>query len=56
MCGGTSVATGSDTIVHFGLGSRTTIDTLTVVWPSGITQVLENVAADKLITIREPAA
>ena len=56
MCGGTSVSTGSDTTVHFGLGGRTRIDTLTVVWPSGITQVLEDVSVDELITIEEAAA
>ncbi|UCH10733.1 MAG: VCBS repeat-containing protein, partial [Fidelibacterota bacterium] len=38
---------------HFGLGDATVIDSLQVEWPSGIGQVLTNVAVDQFLTITE---
>lgn len=40
--------------LHFGLGSSTTIDSITIKWPSGLIQQIVNVPADQLITIYEP--
>ena len=40
--------------VHFGLGAATKIEKLTVKWPSGKEQMLENVAVDRVITVEEP--
>jgi hypothetical protein len=45
----------SDKRVHFGLGQESTIASLEIRWPSGIQQVLKNVAADCLLKIDEPA-
>ncbi len=45
----------NDQKVHFGLGENQKIKTLTVEWPSGHTQVFENLDADKFYTIVEPA-
>ena len=42
-----------DPRVHFGLGSATKVDKLTVTWPSGNRQALENVAADRVVTVEE---
>ena len=39
--------------LHFGLGANTKADKITVTWPTGKRQVLENVAADRIVTIRE---
>jgi hypothetical protein len=39
--------------LHFGLGTNARADRITVTWPSGIRQVLENVAADRVVVIRE---
>jgi enediyne biosynthesis protein E4 len=39
--------------VHFGTGSATTIDTVEVRWPSGTRQVLKDVRADQVLTVRE---
>ena len=39
--------------VHFGLGTASKIEKLTVTWPSGTRQVLTNVAADRVITVEE---
>ena len=40
--------------VHFGLGGATKADKLTIYWPSGREQVLENLAADRVLTVEEP--
>lgn len=53
MCGGTSLSTGSDSTVHFGLGRTSSVDRLKIYWPSGIKQVLLDVKADRLIRVRE---
>jgi hypothetical protein len=39
--------------LHFGLGPRTLVDSLTVEWPSGARQTLRNVAADQVLRIVE---
>jgi len=44
----------NDPRLHFGLGEHTEIDEITVRWPSGIVQQLNNVAVDQTITITEP--
>jgi hypothetical protein len=56
MCGSTSVASGSDPTVHFGLGPASTVDDLEVLWPSGTRQRLTNVEADQLVTVEEAVA
>lgn len=38
---------------HFGLGSHSAIDSLKIIWPSGMVSVLENVGANQLITVVE---
>ncbi|HVU24776.1 MAG TPA: FG-GAP-like repeat-containing protein [Opitutus sp.] len=45
----------SEPIVQFGLGTNTVVQQLTVEWPSGRRQHLENLAADRRYTITEPA-
>jgi hypothetical protein len=46
--------TGQDTaILHFGLGELRRAERITVQWPSGVRQILENVPADQQITIQE---
>ena len=42
-----------DPRVHFGLGAAAKADKVVVTWPSGTKQTLENVAADKVVTIEE---
>jgi hypothetical protein len=41
--------------VHFGLGANAIVDMIEVRWPSGIVQVLHDVAADRILTLKEPA-
>jgi hypothetical protein len=41
--------------VHFGLGANTVIDNITIRWPSGITQQLENISVDRILQVVEDA-
>jgi hypothetical protein len=43
-----------DSRLHFGLGAAATVDKLIVHWPSGREQTLENVTADRVLTVEEP--
>ena len=43
-----------DLQVHFGLGSSTLVETLTVQWPSGAVQTLRDVPANQVLVVREP--
>jgi hypothetical protein len=51
----TGYAASSDPRVHFGLGAFNVVREIEIRWPSGIRQVLENVPADRIVTVREPA-
>jgi hypothetical protein len=44
----------SDKRVHFGLGEETKIASIEIRWPSGIQQVLKDVAADQFLKVDEP--
>jgi hypothetical protein len=39
--------------VHFGLGVDDKAKTVEIRWPSGIVQTLENVAADRVVHVKE---
>jgi hypothetical protein len=40
---------------HFGLGASKSADLVEIRWPSGITQEIRNVAADRVVKVKEPA-
>jgi hypothetical protein len=42
--------------VHFGLGQNTKADRITIRWPSGVLQELNEIAANQILHIVEPAA
>jgi enediyne biosynthesis protein E4 len=42
-------------VVHFGLGAAASADSVTIKWPSGITQTLTAVASNRIMTVTEPA-
>ncbi len=44
----------NDGRLHFGVGAATSIDKITVRWPSGRVQTLENVGVDRILTVEEP--
>ena len=47
-------ASSSDRTVHFGLGSAERVKRLEIEWPSGTKQLLENLLADRYVSIEEP--
>jgi len=50
---GTGFTGASEPVLHFGLGSATTVDSLVIDWPSGMRQSLLAVAADQLLAVVE---
>jgi len=54
MRNGGSYLSANDPRIHFGLGSCTKVDRLSIQWPGGHRQVLENLAADRYLTVEEP--
>ena len=49
-----SYLSASDVRAHFGLGSDPHAKTVEIRWPSGILQKLNDVAADRYVTVEEP--
>ena len=47
-------ASSSHAGLHFGLGAMSRIPLIKIEWPSGTIQTLENVAANRVLTVREP--
>jgi hypothetical protein len=50
-----SYLSSSDKRVHFGLGTESLAQTIEIRWPSGITQRLQQVRADQILQVDEPA-
>lgn len=51
--GGVSYMSASDTRVHFGLGQRKTIDSLEIIWPSGVMEELTKLPANRILAVQE---
>jgi hypothetical protein len=52
--GGSGFASQNDRRLHFGLGRYTEVTRLTVHWPSGAVQYVNNLAIDRIHTLTEP--
>jgi enediyne biosynthesis protein E4 len=50
---GGSYLSQNDLRVHFGLGATDKVERLEIRWPSGVSETLQNVAADRFYTIKE---
>ncbi len=50
---GSSYDSNSDMRVHFGLGSVTKLDFVQIRWPSGLIESFDNLAVDKIHTLKE---
>jgi hypothetical protein len=55
MTSGSSYLGQNDPRIHFGLGTATMVDRLEIRWPSGRTELVQTVAANQLVVIREGA-
>ena len=49
-----SYLSGNDSRLHVGLGAATTVQRIEVRWPSGVKQVLKEVAVNQILVIKEP--
>jgi len=49
-----SYLSSSDSRLHLGLGAAKTIQQLEILWPSGRRQMLTDVAANQILTVKEP--
>jgi hypothetical protein len=53
LCGSTSVSSGADKVVHFGLGRAKRVS-LRITWPSGTSQTYTKLELNRLVTLKEP--
>jgi hypothetical protein len=51
--GGMSYQSAQDPRLHFGLGGRSSVDSVEVTWPSGLSTKLASVKADQVVSIKE---
>ena len=51
--GGTSYQSAPDPRLHFGLGQKTRVDSLEILWPSGMVTRLQDLPADRIIAVEE---
>ncbi len=51
--GGGSYMSASDPRIHFGLGTRSKIESLVITWPGGQVDKLANVPIDTIIAVKE---
>ena len=50
---GSSYLAQNDLRAHFGLGRAERAERLEIRWPSGLKELIENLAANQIVTIRE---
>jgi len=50
---GESYGTVNSSMLHFGLGQSTVIDSVVISWPAGTSQTIVNPAPDQFLTVRE---
>lgn len=53
--GGMSYQSAQDPRLHFGLGQRTAVDAIEILWPSGTVTKLANITADQILAVKEGA-
>jgi hypothetical protein len=46
----------SSSVIHFGLGSKTKVDTLQIIWPDDRTQILTSISVNQRIVIKQTNA
>jgi hypothetical protein len=53
--GGMSYQSAQDPRLHFGLGQRTKVDAIEILWPSGTVTKLSGLTADQIVAVKEGA-
>jgi enediyne biosynthesis protein E4 len=53
---GAGYQSSSQKALFFGLGALDTVDSLRILWPSGLVQIIEDIAVNKVLKIVEPAS
>jgi len=53
--GGMSYQSAQDPRLHFGLGPRTKVDGVEIIWPSGMVTTLSNLKSDRILAVKEGA-
>ena len=53
LIGGNNFLGQNEPLIHIGLGKENTIKEIKIIWPSGKKQILRNVKANQLLTIKE---
>ena len=51
--GGMSYQSAQDPRLHFGLGGRTSVDSVEIAWPSGTLTKLANLKSDQIVSVKE---
>ena len=51
--GGMSYQSAQDPRLHFGLGQRSMVDQIEIIWPSGLTTKISNTKSNQIIAIKE---
>lgn len=54
FCGSVGLGSGSDPVVHFGLGAAERVEELRIRWLSGTVQTLHDVEAGQVVPVTEP--
>jgi enediyne biosynthesis protein E4 len=54
VCFSAGYASSSAGPTHFGLGQHKAAELIEIRWPSGITQALKNISADRILKVKEP--
>jgi enediyne biosynthesis protein E4 len=54
--GGMSYCSSQDPRIFFGLGAHERVDSIEIWWPSGLSETLKNVPADRFLTVTEGAS
>ena len=51
--GGMSYQSAQDPRLHFGLGQRSKVEAIEIIWPSGMATKLANVKTDQIVAVKE---
>ena len=54
LCGSGGTGSANHRRVHIGLGSASNVESVEIVWPSGVRQTLDDVGVDQILRIDEP--